>query len=331
MKILRCLKIWGLSMLTITLITASGHSRELQKASISVEVMQTMNTSGYEVWHSRFYPIDVLEEKITSYCISQLKRSPFIRIYNETASTGQAKKDISLQLEIYSLLEKDKDFFVQDKRSTVRMRMKLYDTLGTEIPYVTSVVKKDQRIIPSPGDDRLFFLSARGFSPFDPLYKDGIDLFRLAPREDKNNFTHPVWDDFKHSTTWAACKKAIDAMLDEVTEGFTGLYHTASILRSITTNDVKGKEKSTPHVQYIISAGHFEGIKKGDILTVFREKTYKGISSNKHETTFPEEVGKVVVVQVSAHNAIVETVLKEEGERDEVTLSDMVFIPVIRQ
>ncbi|WP_024822802.1 hypothetical protein [Aminobacterium mobile] len=295
--------------------------REIQGNVFTVDVLPTENSSSFEVWESRFYPVDILDQKITQYCISQLKRSPFIEV-REQQKRGRTLPpgDMALQLEIYSFTVKDKDFFGKDQRGKVRIRLRVYDNSGKELPFCADIVAEDQRYIPVPGDDRLFFLSARGFSPFDPMYKDGLDLFRLAPRENTNNFSKPVWDDFSQSPYWEACKKAINKALQQVTDGFSGLYRTANIVGYAKNADEEG-------THFIISAGRYEGIREKDILTVVRKVSFKGIGPHAAESAFPKEVGTVRVIQAVDHNAIVVVMKQEEDKEPDIELSDIILIP----
>ena len=47
---------------------------------LSVVIFPTLNSTGMEVWESKYYPYNILEQKMSDYLESLFKRSPLIEV-----------------------------------------------------------------------------------------------------------------------------------------------------------------------------------------------------------------------------------------------------------
>ena len=109
----------------VILLCLFGVSEAGQQRRISVVIFPTINSTGLEVWESKYYPYNVLEQKMSNYLEELFKRSPLIeaRVLDEAAmnrwlSGSRRGDDMAVQIELYSALLKDRKTVLLDTRKT---------------------------------------------------------------------------------------------------------------------------------------------------------------------------------------------------------------------
>ena len=91
------------------LLACLGTAEAGGQRRLSVVIFPTINSTGLEIWESKYYPYNVLEQKMSNYLEELYKRSPLIeaRVLDEAGmnrwlSGSRRGDDMAVQLEMYS-------------------------------------------------------------------------------------------------------------------------------------------------------------------------------------------------------------------------------------
>ena len=110
-------------------VSYAGHTRR-----ISVVIFPTINNTELEIWGSKFYPYNVLEEKMSQYLESLYKTSPLIeaRVLDEAGmnrwlSGSRSGDDMAVQLELYQAVMKEKHVVGTAQTGRALIRLRVYD------------------------------------------------------------------------------------------------------------------------------------------------------------------------------------------------------------
>lgn len=307
---------------------------------ISVVIFPAQNSTELQVWESKFYPYDILTQKMNDYLESMFKRSPFIDVrvldeagMNRWLSSSRRGDDMAVQIELFSSTMHDRHIIGNYESGKFLIRLKVYDTARAKQIAVKNVKGTDRRFTLDSQEDLFWFESTvRGLGrPFT----EGLDLFNLTQGKDKGQkMSRPTWAQFNGTPYWEAIKKAIQEAQSQAmaqirnavrsndpTDNFAS-YQTVGRIISPT------KDSKRNHRKYIISLGRFakgdqDSVRVGEILDVVRSDTYITVSPEDPVAIIPQSVGKVRVIQVFDDNAIVLVIRSDKKEP--VQLNDLVI------
>ncbi len=307
---------------------------------ISVVIFPAQNSTELEIWESKFYPYDVLTQKMNDYLESMFKRSPFIDVrvldeagMNRWLSSSRRGDDMAVQIELFSSTMHDKHALGNYESGKFLIRLKVFDSARAKQIAVKNVKGTDRRFTLDSQEDILWFDAAvKGLGrPF----RDGLDLFSLTQQKDKGQkMSRPTWAQFNGTTYWAAIKKAIEESQRQAMAQIRNAVRSNDPADNFVSYQTVGrilsptKDSKRNHRKYIISLGRFakgdqDSVRVGEILDVVRSDTYITVSPEDPVAVIPQSVGKVRVVQVFDDNAIVLVIRSDK--KDPVKLNDLVI------
>ena len=330
----------------LLLAVMCGMSEAAGQRRLSIVIFPTINSTGLEIWESKYYPYNVLEQKMSNYLEELYKRSPLVeaRVLDEAAmnrwlSGSRRGDDMAVQLEMYSAVMKEKHVLGTAQTGKVLLRLRVYDSRRVQELAVRNVKGSDSRFTLDSDEDVYWFDSA--ISGLGIPFEGGLDLFGLTKTNYKGQkMSRLTWDQFQGSSHWQAIKKSINAAYNEsmnqirnviranepdsqllANDNFSASYETVGrILAPTATSTRKRRE-------YIISLGRFadgalDGVKVGEVLDVVRADTYVTVVPSDPVVVLPKVVGKVKVIKVYDDNAVVRVV--KDNRSEPVTLKDIV-------
>ena len=330
----------------LLVLTACGISEAEQQRRLSVVIFPTINNTELEIWGSKFYPYNVLEEKMSQYLESLYKVSPLIdaRVLDEAGmnrwlSGSRRGDDMAVQLELYSAIMKDKHVLGTTTSGRVMVRIRVFDRAKVREISVRNVRGKSARFTLDSDEDIFWFDAA--VAGLGIPFENGFDYFGLTNSKYKGQqMSRPTWDQFKDTAYWQAIKNAIaNAHRESLTQirnvirsnepsaamrgrdNFSDKYTTIGRILAPTATATKKKR------DYIISLGKFangslDGVRVGEVLDVVRADTYVTVVPEDPVVVLPKVVGKVKVIKVYEDNAIVRVV--KDNRKEPVTLKDLV-------
>lgn len=321
--------------------------RAFAKDSLSVVIFPTINSTGLEIWESKYYPYNVLEQKMTDYLENLFKQSPNIEVraldeagMNRWLSGGRFGDDIAVQLDLYNATMKDKHVVGNFENSRVNLRLRVYDTAGVRQIAARSVEGRDKRFTFDSEEDLFWFniVVSRLPIPFD----DGLDLFGLTRSSYKGQkMSRITWDQFKNTSHWQAFKNAIEEAYNQSMSQVSNALRSNNPKAAAMGNDNFSPSFSTvgrilaPTAaskrhkrEYIISLGSqarpgMDAVKTGDILDVVRADTYVTVDPENPIAVLPNKIGQVKVIKVYEQNAIVRVI--KDNKKEPITLEDIVI------
>jgi hypothetical protein len=260
------------------------------------------NNSGYGVWGSRYYPGDVLSEKMEEYFFRRLKQIPRLGAYSVSGTNpaywsarGFSPRDMIVRINLEQFDYSKKDVLGSKVHWNVVLHMYVYNGATRDLVYESVIEQRDDRIY--------------------PLYRDILE-------------SKPIyWEDFEKSPYWPAIRRALDDAFDEVVDGYNGYRIVGQIVARAERVDgsltvpVKKRDKI-----YHVNIGRNESVKDGDILAVVRSSSVRTIAPETPEMHFPQVVGRVRVLFVKEHDAVVEVV--KESASAPIQLGDSVSAPL---
>lgn len=297
----------------------------------SIVLFPTVNFTGVEVWESKYYPVSVLEKKMTEYLASLLRSDPFIDVFvlneGEAAAWLQNENrcgDYAVQMELYSSLAKEREVLGSFENASVALRVRIYSATDGSLSDSRIASGKDQRYTFDPGDDRLYFLNAREYPIFEviqtnlinKIHEDGLDLLRLTPKDKGQKLSRPTWVQFCTTSHWQAFRNAIAAVHNEVATT-PGGFQAIGRLLSPTSDSTKTKRK------YIVSLGRKDALQIGDVLPVARSETYITVDPENPVVILPQMIGRVKVLYLQKSEAVVLVV--SENKKTPIELMDLVL------
>ena len=329
----------------ILLLTFSA-SEASQPRRMSIVIFPTINSTGLEVWESKYYPYNVLEQKMSNYLEELYKRSPLIeaRVLDEAAmnrwlSGSRRGDDMAVQMELYSATLKDKHVMGTYESGKVLLRLRVFDSRRVQELAVRTVKGSDRRFTFDDDEAVYWFDSAvhgLGF-PFN----DGLDLFGLTQGSYKGQkMSRPTWAQFQSSSHWQAIKNSIDEAYKQSTAQFRNAIRSNEPNAELTANDVFSDSYRTvgrilaptatstrKRRDYIISLGKYadgalDAVRVGDVLDVIRADTYVTVVPDDPVVVLPKVIGKVKVIKVYDDNAVVRVI--KDNKKEPITLKDIV-------
>ena len=260
------------------------------------------NNSGFSVWESRYYPGDVLSEKMSDYVFRNMRgihRVDASRLIsfnpNSWETAGFSDNDMVLRINLEEFYYKKKDTFGSKVFWDVTLHTYVYNGATRELMFDSIVRERDERLY--------------------PLYQDFLE-------------TGPIyWEVFEKSPYWPAIRSALDDALAEVVEGYNGYRVVGQIVAKAERVDGSlSVPKKSQDKLYHINLGRVDSVKVGDILVVTRASSVRTIAPETPEMHFPQIVARVRVIFVKERDAIV-MIIKESADAP-VQLGDSVSEPL---
>lgn len=231
-------------------------------------LLPTVNSTSLEVWESKYYPVNVLEKKMTEYLATLLRKHPLTDVVildDQEAALWLANPcrpgEYALQMEIFNARLKEREVLGTWERGNISLRMKVYTPKTVGLSDSRVVTGQDTRYTFDPVDDRFYFFQALGYPV---IFKNGLDFFRLAPAEQGQKMSRPTWDQFSSTSGWSAFQKALSKVVHELASTPDRKRIEGRII-AYAPDSTREKRK------FIISLGRENVIRKGDRLSVVRE------------------------------------------------------------
>ena len=331
----------------ILLLTVfSGFSEASSQRRLSVVIFPTINSTELEVWESKYYPYNVLEQKMSEYLEQVFKTSPLIdaRVLDEAGmnrwlSGSRRGDDMAVQLELYQAIMKERHVLATAQTGRALIRLRVYDRAKVQEMAVRNVKGTDKRFTLDSDEDVFWFdeaISGLGI-PFEYC----LDLFGLTRQAYKGQkMSRPTWDQFKGTSHWQSIKTAINEAYNQsmrqvrnvirsnepnaemlANDNFSSSYLTIGRILAPTATSTRKKR------DYIISIGYYangamDGVKVGEILEVVRADTYVTVVPEDPVVVLPNVIGKVKVIKVYEGNAVVRVI--KDNKKEPITLKDLV-------
>jgi hypothetical protein len=260
------------------------------------------NNSGFKVWGSKYYPGDVLSERMTDHFFQRMREVPRLNISKVMgdnpeywASSGYSPSDLVVKINLEQFRYSKKDVIGSKVKWDVALRMYVYNAVTKRVVYETVVREKDERQY--------------------ILYNDVME-------------TGPVyWDVFEKSPYWPAIRAALDEAFYEVVGGYNGYRVVGRIVAKAERVDGSlSVPKKKRDKLYHVDIGREDSVREGDILSVTRASSVRTIAPETPEMHFPQIVGRVRVVFIKGQDAVVE-VVKESSDAP-IQLGDALSAPL---
>ena len=332
------------SLLILILIT--GTSEAGNQRRISVVIFPTINSTELEIWESKYYPYNVLEQKMSNYLEELYKRSPLIdaRVLDESAmnswlSGSRRGDDMAVQLELYSAVMKDKHVVGTMESAKFLVRLRVFDTRKVNELTVRSVKGTDKRFTLDSAENVFWFDAA--VAGLGIPFENGLDLFGLTNKKyTGQKMSRLTWAQFQGTPYWQALKNAIAEAhrqsIEQVRnairsndpnaeltarDNFSDSYRTVGRILAPTATSTRKRR------DYIISLGRYangyrDAVHVGEVLDVIRADTYVTVDPDNPVAVLPKTVGRVKVIKVYDDNAVVRVI--KDNRKEPVTLQDIV-------
>lgn len=314
------IKRFSIMIFLVLCLASSAKGNVLTEPGLHIALLSIVNETDIQVWESKYYPVDVFEQKITEEFVALLREYPYARITVMSPIEGEiwlrgggVPADIGVRLHIYKLKMTDRKHLGTDRMGHVALRMEVFEGENREMLYATSLAGEDRRFTFSPGDGRVFYLTDR---------LDFVQLFP-DPRDDDQPMSKPLWGAFRKTPYWNAFKKALAKSRDSLFDGITG-YHMVGRIISPTKDSLSSSPPGRR--RYIVSLGKVEGVKVGDLLSILRSDRYDTVDPERPVVILPDRGGLVKVISVQNHEAVVEVV--KESPENPIKLRDLVIMPL---
>ncbi|MBQ6774971.1 MAG: hypothetical protein IJP53_00755 [Synergistaceae bacterium] len=313
---------------------------------LSVVIFPTINSTELEVWESKYYPYNVLEQKMSEYLEQLFKDSPLIeaRVLDEAAmnrwlSGSRRGDDMAVQLELYQATMKERHVVGTAQTGRALIRLRVFDRARVQEIGVRNVKGTDKRFTLDSDEDIYWFDSA--ISGLGIPFEYGLDLFGLTGQSYKGQkMSRPTWDQFKGSSHWQSIKKAIyEAYRQSMSQvrnairnnepnaqltgndNFSSSYLTVGRILAPTATSTRKRR------DYIISLGSFangslDSVRVGEVLEVVRADTYVTVVPEDPVVVLPKVIGRVKVIKVYEDNAVVRVI--KDNRKEPITLKDIV-------
>ena len=336
-------KFWFL--IFILFIFSSESWAETQRR-LSIVIFPTINSTELEVWESKYYPYNILEQKMSEYLEQLFKSSPLIEVrtldeaaMNRWLSGSRSHDDMAVQLELYQAIMKEKHVIGTAQTGQALIRLRVYDRAKVQEVGVSNVRGTDKRFTLDSEEDIYWLDAVTGLGvPFE----FGLDLFGLTKTNDKGQkMSRPTWEQFKGTSHWQAIKKAINEAYKQsmsqvrnvirsnepnstlmANDNFSSSYTTIGRILAPTATSTRKKR------DYIISLGGLAngtavGVRVGETLDVVRADTYVTVDPEHPVVVLPNIIGKVKVIKVYDDNAVVRVI--KDNKKEPITLKDIVI------
>ena len=263
-------------------------------------VSPIQNNSVARVWGSKYYPGDVLPEKMGNYFLRRLRQIPRL---DPSVITGAEPAywpaarfdpgDMVVRISLEEFYYRKKDMLGSKVHWDVALHMHVHDAPSGRIIYDSVIEQRDDR--------------------FYVLYNDML--------ENKPMY----WDEFENTPYWSAIRRALDDAFEELVKGYNGYRIVGQIVAKAERVDgslsVPAKKQDK---LYHINLGREDSVKVGDIFSVTRSSSVRTIAPETPEMHFPQIVARVRVIFVKGQDAVVEVI--KESKHAPIQLGDSVSV-----
>lgn len=260
------------------------------------------NNSGFRVWGSKYYPGDVLAEKMTDHFFRRMREVPRLGVSKVMgsdpeywASAGYTPSDLVVKVALEQFIYDKKDLIGSKVKWDIALRMHVYNAVTKRVVYETIVREKDERQY--------------------VMYNHTL--------EDKPIY----WDEFEKSPYWPAICAALDDAFHEVVDGYNGYRIVGRVVAKAERVDGSlSVPKKKRDKLYHVNIGREDSVREGDILVITRASSVRTVAPETPEMHFPQIVGRVRVIFIKGQDAVVE-IIKESTDAP-IQLGDALSAPL---
>jgi hypothetical protein len=294
--------LWAVALLCVPLSRKASAVTLYKGERVSVGLVTPVrNNTGLRVWGSKYYPGDVLSEKMSDYMMTRLRGTPRVNAERVAGQNpdywemeGSSRSDLIIMADLEQFEYQKKDLLGSAVKWDISLRVYVYDS-SKKLIYDTTVRERDNR--------------------YYVLYNDTMER-------------GPVyWDVFKKSPYWPALRHAMDEALDDVLAGYNGYRIVGRIVARAERVDgsLSVPAKKADKI-YHIDLGREDSVKEGDILAVTRASSVRTVAPETPEMHFPQIIGRVRVIFIKGRDAVVEVV--KESAAAPIQLGDALSAPL---
>ncbi len=190
----------------------TGISEAAGQRRLSVVIFPTINSTELEIWESKYYPYNVIEQKMSDYLESLFKTSPLVdvRVLDEAAmnrwlSGSRRGDDMAVQLELYQSIMKDRHVLGAVETGRAMVRIRVFDRAKVQQIAVRNARGKSARFTLDSLEDVYWFDAA--VAGLGIPFENGLDLFGLTDRKyTGQKMSRLTWDQFKGTPYWQSIK-----------------------------------------------------------------------------------------------------------------------------
>lgn len=260
------------------------------------------NNTAFRVWGNRYYPNDVLSQKMTEYFFRRLRMTPAIssslispRDFRTWETRGFSKEDAVVKLKLERFDHSKDDRIGSRLNWDIGVRMTIFSG-NTREPVFNSVIRNN--------DSRHRILYTEVLE-HDPVY----------------------WEQFEQTDFWHAIARTLDMAYDELMMGYTGYRIIGQIVAKAERVDGSlTVPKGLRDRLYHVTIGRNQSLRQGDILVITRASAVRTLDASERELHFPQIVARARVFFLKDNDAIVE-IIKESSDAP-VQLGDAVSVPI---
>ncbi|MDR1132710.1 MAG: hypothetical protein LBL05_01025 [Synergistaceae bacterium] len=272
-----------------------------ERVSVAL-VTPVANNTEFRVWMNKYYPGDILSEKMTSYMLRRMREMPRVNVGEVSGANpdywdmmGSSRNDLVIEINLDQFNYYKKDSLGSKVRWDAALHIYVYNA-AKKLIYDTVVRERDNRHYVLYND-----VMERG-----PVY----------------------WEKFEKSPYWPALRRAMDEGMDDVLAGYNGYRIVGRIVARAERVDgsLSVPKKKTDKI-YHIDLGAEDSVEVGDILSVTRASSVRTVAPDTPEMHFPQIVGRVRVIFVKGRDGVVE-VVKESGDAP-IQLGDALSAPLL--
>jgi hypothetical protein len=271
-----------------------------ERVSVAL-VTPVANNTEFRVWGSKYYPGDILSEKMSNYMLRRMREIPRVnaeRVAGQTPDywdmAGSSRNDLFIKVNL--------EQFDYSKKDT--LGSKVHWNFALHIYVYNAAKRLVYDIVTRETDDRYYV-----------LYNDVMERGPI------------YWEKFEKSPYWPALRHAMDEALDDVLAGYNGYRVVGRIVARAERVDgsLSAPKRKTDRI-YHIDLGIEDSVMVGDILSVTRASSVRTVAPETPEMHFPQIVGRVRVIFVKGRDAVVE-VIKESRDAP-IQLGDALSMPL---
>ena len=271
-----------------------------ERVSVAL-VTPVANNTEFRVWMNKYYPGDILSEKMTGYMLRRMREIPRVNVEQVSGANpdywdmmGSSRNDLVIETNLEQCNYYKKDTLGSKVRWDVVLHIYVYNS-SKRLIYDTVVRERDNRHY--------------------VLYNDTMERGPI------------YWEKFEKSPYWPALRRAMDEALDDVLAGYNGYRIVGRIVARAERVDgsLSVPRKKTDRI-YHIDLGAEDSVQVGDILSVTRASSVRTVAPDTPEMHFPQIVGRVRVIFVKGRDGVVE-VVKESGDAP-IQLGDTLSAPL---
>jgi hypothetical protein len=271
-----------------------------ERVSVAL-VTPVANNTELRVWMNKYYPGDVLSEKMTNYMLRRMREIPRVNVEQVSGAgpdywdmAGSSRSDLVIETNLEQLDYNKKDTLGSRVRWNIALHIYVYNS-SKRLIYDTVVRERDIRHY--------------------VLYTDTMERGPI------------YWEKFEKSPYWPALRHAMDEGLDDVLDGYNGYRIVGRIVSRAERVDgsLSVPRKKTDKI-YHIDLGIEDSVQVGDILSVTRASSVRTVAPETPEMHFPQIVGRVRVIFVKGRDGVVEIV--KESVDAPIQLGDALSAPL---